>query len=193
MQLRFQTFISQYQSFLRFKTDDEDEIKIYTEAYATMLMIGCSVNVIFALIIDPFIIFVENRFKITHQRASYLVSILGQVISCFFGMILTVTLIPENLGWQIWIGIYFYVLGAVAMYVFRYMFVFCVYDANFAPRVLGFTFLIQLVDALITPLMTRLVIDVFNENFNVYQYISLGTIGVAVISSLTTLCFNKST
>ena len=191
MQLRYQTFISQYQSFLRFKTDDDEEVKTYTEAYATMLMVGCTVNIAFAVIIDPSIITVQKRLKVTHRRASYLVSVLGMVFSGIFGVVLTVTMIPEDLGWQTWFGIYFYVLGAVSMMVFRYIFIMSVYKAEFSARVLGFTFLIQLADALVTPQMSRMVIFVFDDDFNVYQYMSLVSIGVAVLAILATLFFNK--
>ena len=191
MQLRFQTFISQYQSILRFKSDNEDEVKTYTEAYATMLMVGCSVNVIFAVTVDPLISKVQTKFGLTFRRSSFLVSIFGQIFSALCGVVLSVTLIPDELGWQIWFGLYFYVLGAVAMYIFRYLFIFSVYEIYYAPRILGFTFLIQLVDALITPLMTRMVIDVFGEDFNVYQYISIGSIGMAVVASLAAFLINR--
>ena len=60
-----------------------------------------------------------------------------------------------------------------------------------AVTLLGFTFLVQLFDAVITPLMTRLVIEVFGEDFNVYQYIMIGSILVAVVASLGTLAFNR--
>ena len=74
-------------------------------------------------------------------------------------------------------------LGTVAMFSDTCSF-FCVYDIYYAPRILGFTFFIQLVDALIMPLMTRMLIDVFGESFNVYQYICIGSIEVAVFASL---------
>ena len=75
--------------------------------------------------------------------------------------------------------------------VFRNLYIFSVYEIYYAPRILGFTFLIQLVDALITPLMTRMVIDVFGEDFNVYQYISIGSIGMAVVASLAAFLINR--
>ena len=181
-ELRSQTFIAQYQTWLKFKSaGDEELIKKYTEIFNIGLAAGIFVTATIGLSSDKLIKSIQKRNGYSLKRATYYCSLCLMVLSTIGYTGYSLLQLPENLGWYTGFSIVVGIVGGSGLYTVRFLFIVGNSPSRYQARLLGMTTVVQLGVALVIPQLNKLIMDVFDGNFNVESSILAGLTGASTI------------
>ena len=173
--IRLQTFTAEYQSWLRWATnDDYDKITFYTDAQIYLTLTGIPLALCNGILVDKTCKFVQEKFNYNREPAMALTCYIWMSFCCIFGLLASFILSFKSTGWQTFVLLMCYLGITMSLYSTRNLYILCMIDKSIFGKVMGFSNAFGLVSAFVAPALTGVVNDQFGGDFRPLEYILLG-------------------
>ena len=173
---------AQYESWLRFKTTDNDEVKLYTEYYDLFLIAGTFLEPAVGFSLDWITLnVIQRRFDYEDNEAKSLTSGVFMTIASILACLCSVFQFPEGVG----ISTVFYLICHVLLISFLYSSRYVALVVNTSPecqgQVIATSTALQLTVPIWITLSTQFLDKVLNGNYNDLSFIFLGLTGIGLV------------
>ena len=173
---------AQYESWLRFKTTDDDEVKLYTEYYDLFLIAGTFLEPAVGFSLDWITLnIIQRKFDYEDKEAKSLTSGFFMTIASILACLCSVFQLPEGVG----TSTVFYLICHVLLISFLYSSRYVALVVNTSPecqgQVIATSTALQLTVPIWITLSTQFLDKVLDGNYNDLSFIFLGLTGIGLV------------
>jgi len=194
VEMRCLATFQQYQSWLRFKTKEEDQIKFYTELYSLISLSEAVLDPAVGFLIDE----ISSRLGFKSEGKDYdLNGSITSAIFMFIGSVFACSCSVFQLFDGVGVSTVFYIISHVCLIIFlynsRYMSFISNCGADVRGRIISTGALIQMACPFLLTLSSRLLEEVFDDDYNKLSKLFLGLTLAGAVFPVVIIIFRLKT
>ena len=173
----------QYESWLRFKTKDDEEIKLYTEFYDLFLIAGTFLEPLVGFLLDWITLnVIQRKFdSFNDNQAKSLTSGIFMTVASILACLCSIFQFPEDVGASTVLYLVCHVLLISFLYSSRYVALVVNTSPECQGQIIATSTALQLTVPIWVTLSTQLLDKGFDGNYNDLSWIFLGICGFGLI------------